>query len=550
MKKHMTNINEEDFECDTSEEVVDLLREGVFGNKFNGEPCASNPESKYTEYRGKVEARNSQPIPQKELYNCCINGREGDAKAFSIINKGKYLFDISDTKWYFWDKHHWTEDLGGNVYDGVRGVVDAYKAEIFFLKFEVIQAQTYQRIDVVKALEGQIKKYLGKVLALQGKKCMDETLALASTNIYGMNITGDKWDVTNGCLAVSNGIVDLATGVLRSGQPTDYIKTFCPTEWKGCLEPCPVWTAAIEEILDADYSVIRFMQRVFGYSIGGDKDKERIFLLLAGPEGQNGKGTIIEAIRIVLGGIAAPIDSEMLLNQQFSRSSAAPSPDVMNLRGKKIIWASETNEGRMIDLGKLKLLTGGDTLVARAPFAKHTVTFRPTHTLFLITNNIPRADANDSAFWKRLRLIEFKNSFVENPDPGNPLEKKADLDLMRKLEAERSGILAWLVNGYFKYINDGINTPEVVIKATQAYREDEDTIGMFIKDQCVLRSDVSIQAVKLYNNYSQWTEERGFKPFSINRFGKMIQKKVKRERNRNGSSYLGICLTGDEPAPF
>ena len=36
--------------------------------------------------------------------------------------------------------------------------------------------------------------------------------------------------------------------------------------------------------------------------------------------------------------------------------------------------------------------------------AKENTEFRPTHTLFLLTNFLPRAPAHDSAFWERLRM--------------------------------------------------------------------------------------------------------------------------------------------------
>jgi len=38
-------------------------------------------------------------------------------------------------------------------------------------------------------------------------------------------------------LAVSNGVLDLRTGLCREGEPSDYIRTVSPTEWTGIETP-------------------------------------------------------------------------------------------------------------------------------------------------------------------------------------------------------------------------------------------------------------------------------------------------------------------------
>jgi len=45
----------------------------------------------------------------------------------------------------------------------------------------------------------------------------------------------------------------------------------------------------------------------------------------------------------------------------------------MSLRGKRIIWASETDEGRKFDTAKIKYYTGGGTIAARDVFGKRMI---------------------------------------------------------------------------------------------------------------------------------------------------------------------------------
>ena len=72
-----------------------------------------------------------------------------------------------------------------------------------------------------------------------------------------------------------------------------------------------------------------------------------------------------------------------------TRTSQGPSPDIMALKGLRIAFASETDEGQKFSSSTVKWLTGGDQLVGRYPHDKHPITFTLTHALFF--NNEPQA---------------------------------------------------------------------------------------------------------------------------------------------------------------
>ena len=312
------------------------------------------------------------------------------------------------------------------------------------------------------------------------------------------------------------------------------------------MNHAPIWDDSLLQIFEKDTILIPFVQRIFGYGITAEKKREHMFPILEGPDGQNGKGTILEAVFEVMGPLlSGPIEAEMLLDQGRAKSSTGPSADIMDLRGKRIIWASETNEGRKFNIGKVKWLTGGDTLKGRTPFAKNGVSFKVTHTLFLITNHRPKADPNDSPFWKRVFLIPFHVSFVS--DPKQPNERKADFELPEKLKTEASGILAWLVRGCLEWQKKGLMPPDVVKLATQTYQEDEDVLGHFIDDSCFLGPDKKVKAIDFYNAYTKWCEENGHKAMNSTNFGRRMSLRFENERGRSGKYYFGVGLSQDPP---
>ena len=59
-----------------------------------------------------------------------------------------------------------------------------------------------------------------------------------------------------------------------------------------------------------------------------------------------------------------------------------------------------------------------------------------------------------------------------------------DPTLPDRLKSEAAGILAWLLQGCLEWQAEGLNPPGTVKAATAAYREEEDTIRVFINDCC------------------------------------------------------------------
>ena len=62
----------------------------------------------------------------------------------------------------------------------------------------------------------------------------------------------------------------------------------------------------------------------------------------------------------------------------------------------------------------VKELTGGDTVKARR-MKEDFWSFKPSHTLMLVTNHKPIVQGTDHGIWRRIRLLPFTQRFW---DPG------------------------------------------------------------------------------------------------------------------------------------
>jgi len=384
------------------------------------------------------------------------------------------------------------------------------------------------------------KELVRRTRALRSTRRRNNCLTFAHTTENAMAIRGNEVDKQPWLLACSNGVLNLKTGVLRDGRPEDYLLKATRTAWKGIDEPCALWQATLMDIFEEDDLLVAFLQRLFGSALVGASIENKIAVLTG--QGRNGKSMMVETLCHVLGDMAGPIRSEMLLDQSRNLNSAGPTPDIMSLRGLRFAFASETDEGCRVSPSRVKWMTGNDSLTGRNPHDKYEVSFKPTHTLFLLTNHKPHAPAEDFAFWQRMLLIPFNISYVDY-EPERENERAADPDLAEKLKKEASGILAWLVKGCLLWQKHGLSPPPRVKQATAEYQKDEDNIAAFIDTCCVLKEDAGVGATPLYESFEQWWKKyvSNF-PMKQKKFGSLMRKRFHSEKVGGVYRYFGIGL--------
>lgn len=490
-----------------------------------------------TPYEEKIEKDSSFFVRQ------CIGANElGDGLLYAEINRGRYLYNGSSGEWMSWAGHHWQNDTLDQCLSDIEKVVDRLINEIEAVGSEIqrsLKKGDNERVEQLENLQKSITKRIARLRTVKGRKaCREFARTCGESSIA---VLGDVLDKNPWLLACRDGVIDLETGKHRDGRLDDYITKASPVEWSGYDAKAPGWKAWLKEVFEENQDRIDFLQRLLGYAITG-LNQEHIISVFYG-DGRNGKGTLVELLMYILGPLAGPIPSEMLLASKYVKSASGPSPDIMSLKGLRLAFASETDDGQKFSSSKVKWLTGGDQLIGRNPHDKYPIRFDPTHTLFLLTNFKPQAPADDFAFWERMLLIPFNLSFVDREPVANH-ERRAKKGIVNDLKKEAPGILAWLVRGCRAYQKDGLNPPDVVRTATAEYRREEDLLGEFITDRCKLGDGLKEQSKTLYDGYKEWYHEaisEKYEP-SHKKFGKMMLRRFDREKERGVYFYLGLEL--------
>ena len=209
-------------------------------------------------------------------------------------------------------------------------------------------------------------------------------------------------------------------------------------------------------MFNGDNGLIEYFQKAAGYSLLGD-NREKVMFICQG-SGANGKSLLLETIREVVGTYGQSVHVSALM---YAKSNGgAARPEIARLRGVRFALASETEKGQRWSANRVKHLTGGDMVAARALY-RDISEFKTKATIWLACNYKPEADAADAAMWRRMRLIPFLRVFKT---------EEQDLSLSEKLAEERDGILAWMLQGLAMYREQGLTEPDAVVKATAKYR--------------------------------------------------------------------------------
>ena len=470
------------------------------------------------------------------ILDCLEDNEIGDGRLFCKLTEDYILRDHGQGSHAIWVKHHWDEDIT-NLTTLVFGrVTDAYKTVHAESSREVKRADGKQK----KRLDARIKKLYARIQKTQTARGINSGLTLAAA---GRGLKGDEWDQKPWLLPCENGVVNLKTGKLEDGRPGDYLKTACPVSYDTNAK-APIWDKFLSEIFNGNQDLKAYVKRLMGYSITG-MTNEDVFPILHG-KGGNGKTLFLEIIKSVVGDLSHKTKASTLIDSGRMSASGSADADLAAFRGRRIVYASETNDGNRLNVGKIKEMTGSDTLNARVPFAKRAIEFKPTHTLFLITNSLPYVSAADYATWRRVALIPFNVSFVDKPK--KVYERKVDNKLMEKLMGELPGVFYWLLEGCLEWQKEGLNPPDIVKVATSKYRASNDLVREFFTEHCVIEREGETTAGKVYQTYRAWCYHYGHEELNGTRFGKEMIRliedypEIERATTSKPVIYKGLTL--------
>lgn len=435
----------------------------------------------------------------------------GNANFFTALNAGELRYDHRRKAWFRWAGHWWAQDTDG-------------------YPLRLTEEMVRLRSRAAALIEDENARKLARKWSLtsQSKEKRKSCLDLAASN-QPITLSGAAWDNDPYLFGVANGVVDLLTGTLHPGSPLDQISLHSPAIFDAAAT-CPRWEQFLAEVFGNDREIIDWMQRIIGYSLTGSIEEHAAFFCFG--TGSNGKSTLLNILAYLLGDYAGTTSFATL----EANDRQGGSSEIAALSGKRLVAASETSEGKQLNEGRLKALTGGDPIQARFLYA-NPFSFRPLLKLWVAVNHKPTVRDDSIGFWRRVKLIDFKASFRG---------KGADKHLEATLQGEASGILNWAIAGCRDWRAGGLRTPESIDAATREYQQESDPLALFVDEACVIGEMQVVQSNVLYLAYLEWTSEQGLRErevLSNNMFGRRLGERFEREHGKHGKRYRGIGIS-------
>lgn len=408
--------------------------------------------------------------------------------------------------WLQWQGTHWEEMHDAEVTELVRQRVRA--------EFRA----------AVRSMDGHADtKVIDGWRSMLSAKRIGSTLNL-TRGIGGIIVRGADLDVDRYLVNTATGTLDLRTDEVKPHDQRDRITKVTPTGMNDT--GADLWNSFLARVLP-DTEVRTFMQRLMGASLLGEI-RDHVMPIFNG-EGANGKGAFRSAILHALGPYAVEVDPALLIDGKHSRHLTF----LMELRGRRVVFCSETSKGARFAESEMKRLVGGDPIQANR-MRRDPITFLPSHTLLMVTNHLPNISGDDEANWRRVLVIPF--------DVVIP-EEERDPELPERLRLAAPAILQWMHEGWLDYQQVGLAPPEAVRLRTKQYREDNDAVSRFIKERCMESQAATVAPRQLFTSWQKWCVDNDEAAGSEKAFSITLGRRgvVKR-----GRVWAGIGLYAEE----
>lgn len=483
------------------DDYTDIGQAKVF-EKFFGEVVKFSPETRCIVYNG-------------------VYWEESDEKARLLVHQLTELqMQDADSLLKFWETE--LKEAGAGV--GLDEKLTTKQiTSVLTAKQKVIYEQ-YQRAVQYKAF----------VLKRRGTFAINAVLKEAAPHLA---IVVGTLDSETYSLNTPVGTYDLRAGadVVYPHKAEDYITKV--TAVSPSDEGMELWEAMLDVVFCGDQDLKSYVQQLAGLAAIGGVFAEN--LIIAYGEGRNGKSTLFNVIARVLGSYSGSLSADVLTNSCRRNIK----PELAELRGKRLVIASELEEGNGLNTAVLKQLCSTDPIYAE-PKYRRPFSFIPTHLAVLCTNHLPSIGTMDTGTWRRIKVVPF-NAVIQGDS-----EVKNYTEYLFKNAG--GAILKWIMDGSKMVIENGykIEVPDAVKSVVEEYRATNNDFQEFLDSCCNVGDGYSIPSGELYTAYRSYATSQGFFPKNKQNFYSNLERAgFSKRRVTRGVVVMGLTLK-TEPAPY
>jgi P4 family phage/plasmid primase-like protien len=434
------------------------------------------------------------------------------------------MYCPENAQWYRWDKSRWVVCVREVVLRMAEKTVEDIKQEAEKMADDKKKAHIY-------AWHQNSQRAI----------MQDNIIKLAQKDRAIMRYTKDL-DADTDYIGVLNGAVYLKSGDLIPPNKNLLITHNTGIEYDPDAR-APIFEQTVSDAFFGDSEMVKFLQRLVGFSLLGQPEREEIVVIPEG-RGANGKSTIFNAIHHALGTYARYTSADTFVNARQGGSGSGAREDVLRLMGARFVYVTELEENGVMRESFIKSMTGGEAIPARGLYSKHTVEIPPTWIAFMPTNHLPIIKGEDKGIWRKICVVPFHRDFTSDPDIVKDVDRKS------KLKHELPGILKWCVDGCLEYQKRGIDIPASIQRASDDYKAEMDLLSDWLGACCETGPEFAQSNSELWSSWESFARKDGMLSLisSANSLSRRLMhrgfQRIKNLHGVKGRGFIGLRLKG------
>lgn len=413
---------------------------------------------------------------------------------------------IKGNIWYHFTNHRWKLDESGtSLRERISGELRKIYQNMVEEKKKKLMTASDEEKEKMTPMISKIQEVVNK-LGATGQK--DNIMKEAKEKFFDKGgVFMKNLDTNPYILCFTNGVVDFRDKTFRDGRPEDCVSLCTQLKFVPLDENTP--TAEQKRIMN---EINDFMHKLFPLDEIYEYMWEHLASVLIGTssdqtfhmyigEGSNGKSVLMELMSKTLGEYKGDVPLSVITDKRAKVGGL--TPELVELRGRRYAVMQEPSPDEKINVGPMKMLTGGDKIQCRAPFMPETVKYIPQFKLCLCTNTLMKIPSQDNGTWRRIRVVKFMSSFTSNPDPKKMYQFKAEEGLDVKFESWKEIFISMLVN-VARRTNGTVKICDSVLQSSNEYKGEQDMVGLFVSEMIVNDPNGKINQIQLKTEFDKW----------------------------------------------
>jgi len=407
-----------------------------------------------------------------KLYNQVLDGHKV-IKLSELLHKLEIDFVYTNGMWYYFNGCIWRSD---------RESLELRKRIVKLSNnFNMIRSHyEKQGGDTSNNLVKNIKSLTNKIY----KPGFEEEIIKGAKMYYNDESFINNLNSKKHLVPFTNGVYDLLDNKFRKTRKEDYINLTVNYDFdEGCVNK-EVYNF-LEQVLP-NTRVRDYVLKKMSECLNGDIPNTH-FLMFIGDSGANGKSQLLNLMKLTMGDFGEKVEVTLLTRKRNNANEA--NSEKIKLMYKRFAFLSEPEDGEKINIGLLKELTGSEEIVARGLY-QEAVSFVMEAKLFLACNELPEIKGEDTALWRRIRVIDFPSKFVDDPKASG--EYKIDRTLPSRMREDitwRQTFMKILLEYYCQDIKEPV---EVQVK-TNEYRQENNDFYNWLEENVEYKEDSYLQ---------------------------------------------------------